>query len=72
MNNNSQMVAEAFPPGEYISDYMEGKGWTQDDLAAIVGRSRGHINRLITNKTAINSSTAVELSEAFGTSRLYG
>ncbi len=32
-------VAEAFPPGEYIKDEIEARGWTQRDLARVLGRS---------------------------------
>ena len=65
---NRTLPAEAFLPGEYILDFLDARGWTQDDLAEVVGRSRAHINRLISGKTAINSSTANELADAFGTS----
>lgn len=68
MENRTLSAAEAFLPGEYILDYLDAKGWTQDDLAEVVGRSRTHINRLIAGKTAINSNTANELADAFGTS----
>jgi HTH-type transcriptional regulator/antitoxin HigA len=59
---------EPFPPGEYLKEFMDGKGWKQDDLAAVLGRSRQHVNRLLQGKTGITPETANELSEAFGTS----
>ena len=68
MENRTFSAAEAFLPGEYILDFLDAKGWTQDDLAEVVGRSRTHINRLISGKTAINSGTANELADAFETS----
>lgn len=68
MENRTLPAAEAFLPGEYISDFLDARGWTQDDLAEVVGRSRAHINRLIAGKTAINSNTANELADAFETS----
>jgi len=68
MENRTLSTADAFLPGEYISDFLEAKGWTQDDLAEVVGRSRTHINRLISGKTGINSGTANELADAFETS----
>lgn len=58
---------EPFHPGEYIKDGMEAAGWTQDDLAEILGRSRQHINRLLLGKTAITPDTAHELAKAFCT-----
>lgn len=59
---------EAFPPGEYIQDEMDAREWTQDDLAAVMGRTRQHINRLIKGQTAIGPESAIELAAAFGTS----
>jgi len=47
---------------------MDGRGWTQDDLASVTGRTRQHINRLLQGKTAITPETAHELATAFGTS----
>jgi HTH-type transcriptional regulator / antitoxin HigA len=47
---------------------MEGKGWTQDDLAGVLGRTRQHVNRLLQGKTGITPETAHELAKAFGTS----
>ncbi len=58
---------EPFHPGEYIKDGMEAVGWTQDDLAEILGRSRQHVNRLLLGKTAITPVTAHELAKAFCT-----
>ena len=61
-------VAEVFPPGEYIRDELEARGWTQSDLAEILGRSRPKVNELIQGKRAITLRTARELAAAFGTS----
>ena len=47
---------------------MEGKGWTQDDLAEVLGRSRQHVNRLLQGKTGITPEAAHELAKAFDTS----
>lgn len=63
-----RVSVEPFPPGDYLQDFMEGKGWTQDDLATVLGRTRQHINRLLQGRTAITPDTAHELARAFGTS----
>lgn len=63
-----RVSVEPFPPGEYLQEYMEGKGWSQDDLAAVLGRTRQHVNRLLQGKTGITPEAAHELSKAFGTS----
>lgn len=57
---------EAFPPGEYISDELDARGWTQEDLADVTGISRRQIINLITNKSGITAPTAHALAEAFG------
>src|SRR6266404_4569160 len=59
---------EPVHPGEYLADELEARGWTQDDLAEVLGRSRNHINRLVQGKTAVTPESAHELAKAFGTS----
>ena len=61
-------VAEAFPPGEYTRDEIEARGWTQRDLAHVMGRSEPKISELINGKRAVTVQTARELAAAFGTS----
>jgi len=61
-------AAEAFPPGEFIRDELEARGWTQEDLARILGRPLGAVNEIIQGKKRIMPETALGLSEAFGTS----
>lgn len=61
-------VAEAFPPGEYIKDEIEARGWTQRDLARVLGRSEPKVSELINGKRAVTVQTARELAAAFGTS----
>jgi HTH-type transcriptional regulator/antitoxin HigA len=63
-----RVSVEPFPPGEYIQEFMNDKGWTQDDLARVLGRTRQHINRLLQGKVGITPETAHELAQAFGTS----
>lgn len=64
---NERKPAELFPPGEYIKDELEARGWTQADLAEIMGRSPNDIVNLISGKRAISTGIAIELSAAFGT-----
>ena len=61
-------IAEAFPPGEFIRDELEARGWTQGDLADILGRTEPKVSELINGKRAITPQTAKELAAAFGTS----
>lgn len=64
--NNSR--TDLFPPGEYIRDELEARGWTQEDLAAILGRPLSAVNQIIKGNKAITPQTAHELAAAFGTS----
>ncbi len=59
--------AEVFPPGEFIREELEERGWTQADLAKIMGRTVAMVNEIITGKRGITHRTAVELGAAFGT-----
>ena len=65
---NNRTPAEVFPPGEFIRDELEERGWTQIDLAKITGRPASSINLIITGKTSVTPETASELANAFGTS----
>lgn len=60
--------AEMFLPGETIRDELAARGWTQADLARIMGRPIQVVNQIITGKKAITADTAKELAAAFGTS----
>ncbi|HEY55221.1 MAG TPA: ImmA/IrrE family metallo-endopeptidase [Dehalococcoidia bacterium] len=60
--------AEVFPPGEFIKEELEARGWTQDDLAEILGRPTRLVNELIAAKRGITPETAKGLGGAFGTS----
>jgi HTH-type transcriptional regulator/antitoxin HigA len=57
-----------FPPGEFIRDEIEARGWTQDVLAEVLGTSTRLVNEVICAKRAVTPQTAQALAEAFGTS----
>jgi HTH-type transcriptional regulator / antitoxin HigA len=59
---------EAFAPGEYIREELEARGWSQLDLAEILGRPPQAVNEIISGKRAIMPDTARALGEALGTS----
>ncbi len=61
-------IAEAFPPAEYIRDELAARGWSQADLARVLGRPLQFVNALCTNRKLITAETAWGLSQAFGTS----
>jgi len=65
---SNRTPAEVFPPGEFIRDELSERGWTQSDLAQIMGRPVSAISLIMTGKKSVTPETAVELSQAFGTS----
>lgn len=67
----TRKIAEAFPPGEFIKDELEARGWLQTDLASIIGRNTGTISQIISGKQPINPELARALGAAFGTSAEY-
>jgi HTH-type transcriptional regulator / antitoxin HigA len=58
--------AEVFAPGEFIRDELDARGWTQGDLAQIMGRPLRLVNELIAGKKQITPETARGLAKAFG------
>jgi len=63
-----RVPVQVFPPGEYIREELEERGWTQIDLAEILGRPLQLVNEIILDKRSITPETAKGLAEAFGTS----
>ena len=63
-----RQVAEVFPPGEFIKEEIDARGWTQNDLADITGKSQRLISEVILGKRAVTPDTAQALADAFGTS----
>jgi HTH-type transcriptional regulator/antitoxin HigA len=59
--------AQSFPPGAFIKEEIDARGWTQGDLAAIIARPIQAVNELISGKRAITADTAMALGDAFGT-----
>jgi HTH-type transcriptional regulator/antitoxin HigA len=60
--------AEVFPPGEFIREELEARGWTQEDLAKILDRPLSTISAILTGRKAVTPETAIGLAKAFGTS----
>lgn len=68
---SDRIPAEAFPPGEYLKDELEERGWTQEELASIIGRPTAVINQIISGKRGISPDTAREIGAALGTSAIF-
>src|SRR5688572_2958507 len=58
--------AEVFPPGDTIQAELDELGWTQIDLAEVMGRPLKTINGLLAGKVRVTEETAKELELAFG------
>ena len=58
-------------PGDHLRQLLAEKGWTQDELAAITGRSRQQLNGIIAGRSGITPEMAVALGAAFGKSPGY-
>lgn len=63
-----RVAAEVFPPGEYIKDELEERGWTQAALAERLGVSLAVMNDVIEGRRAMTREMAEALGDAFGTS----
>ena len=62
-----RIPAEVFPPGEFIKEELEERGWSQVELADIMGRPPRVVSEIISGKRAITPETAKGLGAAFGT-----
>ncbi len=58
---------EVFPPGAILKEELSARGWSQADLAAILGRPPRVVNEIIKAKRAITPETAHGLGEALST-----
>lgn len=65
---NQLVPAQVATPGDILSMELEARGWTQKDLAEIMGRPVQTISAIINAKKEITPETAIELSAALGTS----
>lgn len=69
--NETRTPAEVFPPGEFLADELAARGWSQTDLAHILGRDVNLVNDIIRGKRGITPETAQGLADAMGTSARY-
>ena len=66
-----RIAAEGFLPGDFIRDELEERGWSQADLADIIGEPPPIVNDIIKGKRRVTPEIAEGLSAAFGTSAEY-
>jgi len=65
--DNSPRLFDIGPehPGKRLRRLLDEKGWTQDELATIMGRSRNTVTDITTGRTGITPEMAVALSAVF-------
>ena len=59
---------EVPPPGFFIKEELEARGWSQSDLAYILGMSVQQVNPILSGKRAISTDMAKAFGEAFDVS----
>jgi HTH-type transcriptional regulator/antitoxin HigA len=64
----TRVPAEVFPPGEFLKDELEARGWTQVEFAEIIGKDTRLVSEVISGKRAVTPETAMALGAALGTS----
>jgi len=55
-------------PGRIIRRELEARGWSQSDLAEIMGRPPQAISQIVQGRKQVTAETALQLAAAFGTS----
>jgi len=67
MTGKSNLVAIE-PPGTFIKSELEARGWSQRDLAFILGQTEQQLNPLLSGKRGITPDMARLLGDAFDVS----
>ncbi|HEX8220005.1 MAG TPA: HigA family addiction module antitoxin [Chloroflexia bacterium] len=60
--------ARVVPPGRILKRELEARGWTQKDLAEILGRPQQAISEIVGGEKQITPETAIQFGQAFDTS----
>ncbi|HOF88640.1 MAG TPA: HigA family addiction module antitoxin [Armatimonadota bacterium] len=65
-----QEYSPAIPihPGEILQEELDARGWTQKGFAEQIGRPPQLINNIVNGRAGISAETALDFSDAFGTS----
>lgn len=63
-----QQLAIAFPAGEYLSDELAARNWSQTEFAEILGRPTQFVSEIVSGKKEITRESAAQIGAALGTS----
>ncbi len=61
-----RVPAEAFPPGEYLADELEARGWSQADFAEIIGCPVQLVSELVDARRELTAESATQVAAALG------
>lgn len=64
-------LAEAFPPGDFLTEELEARHWSQSDFAQILGRPAQFVSEIIAGKKEITRESAAQIGAALGTGPEY-
>ncbi|WP_019481158.1 XRE family transcriptional regulator [Arthrobacter sp. TB 23] len=64
-------LIEAFPPGDFLSEELEARHWSQNDFAQILGRPAQFVSEIIAGKKEITRESAAQIGAALGTGPEY-
>ncbi len=68
---NQHLPARPIHPGECLKLELKERGWTQHELAEVIGRPTKTVSQIISGKLGITPETAMQLAQAFGTTAEY-
>lgn len=63
-----EYINDATHPGEFIREELEERGWSQRDLAFILGVAENSVTQLLNGKKGISTEMALSLADAFNVS----
>lgn len=64
----TEITPYAYLPGDLIREELEARGWTQEELAQIMGTDAALVSQIVNGKRTITAKTADMLAAAFETS----
>lgn len=64
-------LAEAFPPGDFLTEELEARHWSQGDFAQILGRPAQFVSEILSGKKEITRESAAQIGAALGTGPEY-
>ena len=69
--NTASCLHDVPHPGEFIREALEARGWSQRDLAYILGSPEQAVNMIVSGKRGISPEMAKALGDAFDVSAEY-